>query len=96
MVVGWARMMADDSGPVPLSRVEKNNELPRFTPTTPNFFFFRYGAPNARRIERESPEKGRGSGRESDGRFIREERKRRKEEEPHASDLHTRPAGCRM
>lgn len=33
---------------------------------------------------------------EEERRFVREERKRTEEEEPHASDLHTRPAGCAM
>lgn len=85
---------------------ENNNEFPSSSPPFGIFFVMGH------RTKQETPKvregnvaKQRGKKekitrlrrvKEEERRFVREERKRTEEEEPHASDLHTRPAGCAM
>lgn len=84
---------------------ENNNELPPLSP--PFGIFSVMGHLESQRRKRGQTERRRRGRRrkkkittsrvkEEERRFVREERKRTEEEEPHASDLHTRPAGCTM
>lgn len=86
---------------------EKNNELPPLSPPFGIFFVMghRERKRRPRKLEKETcgrnerKERKRGAlcrVKEEERRFVREERKRTEEEEPHASDLHTWPAGCAM
>lgn len=86
---------------------ENNNEFPPLSPPFGIFFVMGHRTKQETPKVREgNVAKQRGKKKkkitrlrrvkEEERRFVREERKRTEEEEPHASDLHTRPAGCAM